>query len=152
MAIRVDVEVNAGEAIRYLQRAEMRADNVTPVFEWAKNELERSNRANFAANGLPAGRAWRPLDAEYGSWKSERFPGAGMLVRSGKLFRSLTDLKGAGNVIRPRSAEFGTTVEYAKFHQQGTRHMPKRQIVFEPPLFARRLASRTADWIVEGDV
>ena len=152
MALNVHIDVDADKAIRAFAMMKERSDNLTPVFLWAKEELELANAANFAANGLPTKRAWSPLDPEYGSWKSKRFPGAGTLVRTGKLFRSLTDMKGSVNVVRPRSAEFGTSVEYAKFHQNGTRHMPKRQVVFEPPLFARKLASRSADWIVEGEI
>jgi len=152
MAAHVKVDVDVADTVIYLTKAEERADNLIPVWRWARQELERSNAANFAQNGLPSGGAWDPLDPKYGAWKSSRFPGAPTLVRTGKLFRSLTELRGLPNYIRKDSAAFGTNVEYAKFHQRGTFKMPKRQIIFEPPGFAFRLAERTADWIVDGKV
>lgn len=72
------------------------------------------------------------------------------MVRTGNLFRSLTNMKGTPSYIARDVAEFGTAVEYAKFHQRGTFRMPKRQIVFEPPLFARNLAARSADYVANG--
>jgi phage gpG-like protein len=46
----------------------------------------------------------------------------------------------------------GTSVEYAKFHQYGTTKMPKRKIVFEPPLFAKKLGGDTVSYIANGEV
>jgi len=152
MTAHIKVDVDVADTVLYLTRVEERADNLIPVWQWARNELERSNAANFAQNGLPSGKAWDPLDPQYGAWKSSRFPGMPTLVRTGKLFNSLTNLKGLPNYVRKDSASFGTNVEYAKFHQQGTFKMPKRQILFEPPLFAFRLAERTNKWIVDGKV
>lgn len=150
MAQKVEFDVFAADSIRYFAMAEMRSKSFVTVFSWARRRLELSNAANFTSNGLPSG-GWAPLDAEYGSWKSVHFPGAPPMVRTGRLFRSLTSLRGAGNVITPTVAEFGTTVQYAKFHQNGTRHMPKRAVVFEPPLFARELGLKAASWVTEGD-
>lgn len=152
MGVNVRVDVDVAETVLYLTKAEERADNMIPVWLWARRELEQANAENFAANGLPSGKAWSPLDPEYGTWKSSRFPGMPTLVRSGKLFNSLTNLRGLPNFVRRDAAAFGTNIEYAKFHQSGTFKMPKRQILFEPPLFAFRLAERMGSWIVDGEV
>lgn len=152
MGQRVEFDVDASRSIAEMTAMGTRAKSFTNVFSWARERLALSNAANFASNGLPSGNAWDPLDPEYGAWKSRHFPGAPPMVRTGKLFKSLTSLRGAGNVITPQMAEFGTTVRYAKFHQDGTRHMPKRQIVFEPPLFARELGDKVARWVNDGDV
>lgn len=146
----VNIEVDAKAAIARMRNMSTRADNYIPVFIWARQELERSNAANFTANGLPSGKAWAPLDPQYGSWKSTRFPGAPTMVRTGNLFRSLTNMRGLPSFIRRDTAQFGTDVEYAKFHQTGTSKMPKRQIVFEPPMFAKRLAANIGSYVVDG--
>jgi phage gpG-like protein len=73
------------------------------------------------------------------------------MQQTGKLFRDLTSLNGAPNEINPTNATFGTKIEYAKFHQYGTTRMAKRQIVFEPPMFARELADKAAKHIVGSD-
>jgi phage gpG-like protein len=69
---------------------------------------------------------------------------------SGRLKDSLVRLDGPANKIRLMSAEFGTDVEYAKFHQYGTTRMAKRQIVYEPKGFARTLAEHTGEHVVYG--
>lgn len=147
-----DVKIyGAKEAIAKLYLMEQRSDKLQLVFEEAKAKLAASNAANFAANGLPSG-GWSPLDPQYGAWKSTRFPGAPPMVRTGALFRSLTTLSDSVNQVRGSSAQFGTSVEYAAFHQRGTRHMPKRQVLFEPPLFARDIAVDTGRFIVDGEI
>jgi phage gpG-like protein len=148
--IRIDVDVNYSQALRRLAQIKARAQNVTPVLRWARSRMERANAANFAANGVPSGGAWDPLSPKYGAWKSANFPGRPTLQRNGKLFRSLTNMKGAPSYIKPVDAQFGTSVKYAKFHQTGTRFMPKRQIVFEPAGFSFALAERTASYVANG--
>lgn len=64
--------------------------------------------------------------------------------------RSLTNLFGPPNDIDATSATFGTRVEYAKFHQYGTKYMPARKIVFEPRGFANDLASKAATYVANG--
>lgn len=146
----VDVDVDGvPTAIAYLQGMKIRMDDYSVPFAGARQLLAAHNAENFTSNGLPVG-GWSPLDAQYGSWKSRNFPGAPPMVRTGKLFESLTSLRGGVNVVRPTSAEFGTTVEYAKFHQYGTNKMPKRQLIFDPPEFAKVFSERVAKWVAEG--
>lgn len=150
MSVSIEVEVDMAKALKRINGIEARSYNFSSVLRWAGDELEKANAANFAQNGLPSGDAWSPLDPQYGAWKSRNFPGRGTLVRSGNLFRSLTNMKGSPSYISRLTAEFGTSVDYAKYHQHGTFKMPKRQVVFEPPLFAKRLASKAADYMANG--
>ena len=150
MAINIDVEVDMAQAMMRLKGMELRASNFTPVFISAREDLEKANAANFASNGLPSGKAWAPLDPGYGSWKSKNFPGRTTLVRTGRLFRSLTSMKGTPSYITPNIAEFGTSIEYAKFHQYGTPKMPKRQIVFHTPVFVKTTANNAGQYVANG--
>ena len=68
--------------------------------------------------------------------------------RTGALFNSLARLRGSPNDIGLREATFGTNIEYAKYHQNGTWKMPKRLIVFEPVGFKRELGDRGAAHII----
>lgn len=136
--VRIDIDVDIDDAIDMLNRMDQRAKNFRPVFGWARRELQRANRENFTSNGLPTG-GWDPRTRDY-AWP--------LLRKSGKLFRSLSSLRGAPNEISPTFAIFGTSIEYAKFHQTGTRDMPKRQIVFSPPGFAKELGREAARHIV----
>lgn len=123
--------------------AAMQARGLTfqPVFYRARDQLERANRANFAASGFLVGGWQRRKDAY--AWP--------LMRRTGRLFNSVANLRGPANVITPKYAQFGTNVDYAKFHQYGTRDMPKRAILFNPRRFGEDLASNAADWIVRGD-
>lgn len=143
----VKVNVDQAAVQANLGRMSARARNFMSVFRWARDELRKANAANFASNGLPAG-GWAPLDAEYAAWKAVNFPGAPPMQRGGRLLRDLTTLSGSGNRIGLTSAEFGTTVEYAKFHQYGTTKMPARKVVFSPPGFAAELGQHAASHIV----
>lgn len=150
MAVSIEVNVDMADAMARLKAMQIRSQDFTKVLLWSRDELEKSNAANFAANGLPSGRAWSPLDPGYARWKSANFPGRPTMVRTGRLFRSLTSMKDSPSFIRRDVAEFGTNVEYAKFHQYGTSKMPKRQVVFEPPVFAKRLALKSGDYVANG--
>lgn len=146
--MRVMVRCDNRQAMRRLDSMEAAAKDFRIVFEWARKELAKANAANFSASGLPVG-GWSPLKAKYSSWKSRNFPGAPIMVQDGSLRRDLTTLRGPANEIRRTRATFGTSIEYAKFHQYGTSKMAKRQIVFEPPLFAKALAEQAKKHIVD---
>jgi phage gpG-like protein len=147
MALEISIESDA--ASRKLKQIATRAGTILPLYPKVKEYLKTANASNFASNGLLTG-GWDPLDPGYSAWKASRFPGAPPLVRSGKLFSSLATLNNSANRAGNTEFEFGTTVEYAKFHQYGTEKMPKRQIVFVPAGFAKWLASNVGTWIVEG--
>ena len=131
-----------------LEAMDSAAKDFRIVFEWARRELAKANAANFTASGLPVG-GWSPLKPKYASWKARNFPGAPIMVQGGALRRDLSTLRGPANDIRKTSAKFGTSIEYAKFHQYGTTRMAKRQIVFEPPLFSKQLAQKAKRHIVD---
>ena len=147
--IEFDTEFNTQPLKRDINGMERRSKDFSPVFERIRDDLERSWAGNFTANGLPVG-GWAPLDAEYGSWKAAHYPGAPTLVQTGKLFKSLSSLRGNPNEIHARRAVFGTDIEWAKFHQMGTNKMPKRQIIFEPAEAHVRWGDWAAEYMLEG--
>jgi phage gpG-like protein len=149
--VKIDISTKGlGSMILSLEKKAARAQNFIPIFPKAKAEIALSTAANFTSNGLLVG-GWSPLDAEYGSWKMTRFPGAPPLVRTGKLFASLTSQNMASTNVGPKSFTIGTNVEYAKFHQYGTTKMAKRKILFVPEAFAKKFANDAAQWVNRGD-
>ena len=137
MGVRITVDDRSAQ--RLLKGMQRRSVNMRPVLKDGRDMLEQANRANFAANGLPSGSPWAARRRE------EKWP---LMRRTGKLFNSLSRLRGSPNDIGLREATFGTNVEYAGFHQNGTRKMPKRLIVFEPIGFKARLSEKAASHIV----
>lgn len=145
---RITMRCDNRRALKRLEQMDAAAKDFRIVFQWARAELAKANAANFSSSGLPVG-GWSPLKAKYASWKSRNFPGTPIMVQSGSLRRDLTTLRGPANEINRTRARFGTSIEYAKFHQYGTTRMAKRQIVFEPPLFAKQLAEQAKKHIVD---
>ena len=138
--IRVRASIDMHGTDDKLRAMSLRAHDFVPVFEKARLSLGRYNAENFTTGGLPVG-GWAPRQ-EVAFWP--------LMIKTGELMGSLTSLTGPPNVIRPMSATFGTAVEYAKFHQSGTRRMPSRQIVFEPKGWAAEIARDAASHIVNG--
>ena len=151
-AVSIHVRIDADKAERFLKGMSKRSSNLKPVFDWAQRELEKANAENFTASGLPSG-GWAPLSASYSAWKLSHFPGDPIMVRgNGKLFRSLADLNNSARVVNDMSAEFGTTVEYARFHQYGTTKMPARKLVFEPVGFSQELGRQIEQHIINDNM
>ena len=151
MGVNIRIKVDAAKAIRHMEFMKQRSQDFRIVFQWAKRELQRANALNFTSEGLPVGE-WDSLSPRYAAWKSVNFPGRKILQRTGRLMDSLVRLDGPENRINFKTAHFGTEVSYAKFHQYGTTKMPKRQIVYEPPLFARELARRVGRYVVDAEI
>lgn len=151
MSSRIVIKVDAAKAILRLRMMKKRANDMKPVFWRAKQWLRFANEENFRQAGLPSG-GWSPLDPQYAAWKRAHEPGAGTMVRSGRLFRSLASLDGPPNRIDVMDATFGTSVEYAKFHQYGTSRMAKRKVVFEPTGFAHRFGEVAAVYVCHGNI
>jgi len=141
MKIHLDISCDADAAIARLQSMQNRSQDFRPVLRDARSTLEKANESNFATGGLPVG-GWKPRTRDY-AWP--------IMKRSGKLLSSLTNLRGNPNKIEKTEAEFGTSVEYAKFHQYGTERMPARKIVFNPTGFSEDLARKAAKWVVRGN-
>ena len=151
MKIDIGVKVTGDKkAIARMLAMYARTQAFNTVLLKAKQQLKAANAANFTSNGLPVG-GWSPLSPTYAAWKATRFPGAPPMVRTGKLFASLSGATQSFEIMTNKSFSVGTSVEYAKFHQYGTTKMPKRKIVFEPPLFAKKLAADAADWVANGE-
>lgn len=140
--MRVQIHIEKDEVENALEEMQKATMDLRPVFRKAEKDLADIYTRHFATNG--SGK-WKPLDAEYGSWKSANYPGRPTLVQSGNLFRTIRKF----NVreINNTSATFGTDAKVAKFHQYGTWSMPKREIIFEPPMFAKKLALDIAEHI-----
>ena len=98
--------------------------------EIAKDFREKLMPAQFNTQGSHGGSGWPPLSPNYAAWKAKNYPGAPILVRSGLLRESLEKNNAYSIVdIQPKSMNIGSRVNYAIFHQQGTRKLPQRKII-----------------------
>tara|TARA_Y100000310_G_scaffold296063_1_gene328006 strand:- start:291 stop:800 length:510 start_codon:yes stop_codon:yes gene_type:complete len=109
--------------------------NLKPAFEDIADDFYRNEREMFARSGAVGGgfRRWKPVNATYARRKAEQGFGSKILVRTGRLRSSLTSRGGDNHLkIGKLQMSIGTTVPYAKYHEHGTRKMPKRSILRIP--------------------
>lgn len=96
---------------------------------------ERIDNA-FESKGGSIGKKWAPLSPAYALWKGRHFPGRPLLVRTGRMKRSLTDSTSRDMIFSRKGGRqliIGTRVFYAKYHQYGYRKdSPKRVLPARP--------------------
>lgn len=93
--------------------------------------LEQEVRGQFRARGRgPHVGKWAPLSPAYAKWKRKRYPGKGILERTGSLKEGLTESSSpfADRSYSAVMMNFGTIgVLHASFHQGGTENgLPAR--------------------------
>ena len=99
----------------------------------------------FATKGSGIGHPWPALSRKYAAYKSAKYPGRPLMVRSGKLANSLTnetDRNFLFSNASGRSLTLGTRVKYAKYHQQGVQgRLPARPLVVATKRLAENVAA-----------
>lgn len=115
---------------RQLQGIQDDVKDFRPAFELIYAEFLETESKQFGAEGSFEGNSkWAPLSEDYETWKSRHFPGKPILELHGNLKRSLTERSAPGAVYRAsdKDLEMGTSINYAIYHQRGTRKMPARK-------------------------
>lgn len=73
---------------------------------------------------------WAPLSVKYAAWKAIHYPGQPILVRTGALKASMTQLGAPGNItiITKTGAVFGSSISYGIYHDsdQPRSRLPRR--------------------------
>ena len=124
--------------------------NLGPVYRGpVYNIFKTFIKAHFSSEGGYSGEQWAPLSPTYAAWKAKHYPGRGILQREGRLYNSLSAQSG-DTIFRvtPTSAEFGTKVPYAVYHQaedRGAAPFPRRAVI---PPFTRAELTRIKDAIL----
>jgi phage gpG-like protein len=106
------------------------SDNLLPAFNQIARVFREAESEQFDSLGARGGTEWPPLSTRYRKWKEKRYPGRPILVLSGRTRESLTRRTGDSYFTADsHRMTIGTKVPYARFHQSGTRRMPKRPII-----------------------
>lgn len=103
---------------------------------------------DFVSEGAHSGSRWAALSPAYAAWKRRHAPGRGILVLSGAMKASLVG-EGPGAIVRltATTADVGTSVPYALFHQRGTRRMPQRPPMRITPRFLEVVGADMNRWV-----
>jgi len=77
---------------------------------------------NFDAQGSTLGEPWQRLSPKYAAWKAKRYPGKGILVRTGKMRKSFRDS------VTSVSATLTNPTPYFRYHQSNASRgtLPRR--------------------------
>lgn len=116
--------------IKNLDDIVTRGSNLQPAMEAIGEYLLGSTRRNFEAQGRP--KRWQRLAPTTIADRGRKgYPPTPILIRSGKLFRSLTQKGAPGLVLqaRPKSLKYTSRVPYFEVHQKGGDHIPQRMMI-----------------------
>jgi phage gpG-like protein len=84
-------------------------------------EIEIRIKKQFQSEGEAYGEEWQPVKESYLQWKRKKGFSSKTLHKTGRLSQSFS------SVVMPFQAVIGTEVEYAIYHETGTKKMPARQ-------------------------
>lgn len=134
---------------RELLRLVGRVDNVEPAMDSILRQIRSGEQRQFNSQGGYGSGGWQPLAPS----TLDRKSASGIDPRilhgaTGALERSLTG-SGDGNiaVTRHDGLDFGTTVDYAKYHQQG-RGVPMRKVAQFPDSARRHWIKTIQDHVL----
>lgn len=143
----IKVDVDSTRLIQKLDGLSLGLKDLTPVWDKIHEMFIAFIKRVFESEGGYIGEAWAPLSPAYAHWKARHTANKGILQLRGRLYGSLTEPRHSDHIFRsgPSFMEAGTRVPYAKFHQTGTRRMPRR-----PPVkpFSRVEGEAAADIVL----
>lgn len=120
----------------------VRSRDLGPIKREFATIVNQSTERRFASRGP----GWPPLADETLRQKA----GSQLLVDTGKLKRAVTNQAVSQSSQDELVAVPKPEVPYARFHQYGTRNMPKRKIVELRPSEQRQVAKLVEQYIAKG--
>ncbi len=132
------IEIPGAEESRLIMRLDglsRKVEDLRPFWRQVVSMLWAYEREVFSRRGAYDGlTAWAQLRRSYWVRKAKTHPGAGILIRSGRLLRSLTGGPENIAIAEPQALIFGTRVPYAIYHQFGYTARDGSPVPSRPPL------------------
>lgn len=120
-----------------LRKVARSADNIEPVWARFGLYLSRQVARQFSSRGAFFGTPWKPLTAKYRLAKRRSGGGSRLLVQSGQLRESFVGRPMRIEKYMGDSAEYGSDLDKAIWHQRGTHRNGKRVNPPRPMLVVR---------------
>lgn len=147
-SIKIRISVDDGGLKEKLLGMSARARDYHIPLRASGERVKEFSRSNFFTEGGGVG-GWAPLQPEYAAWKAVHYGPLPILVRTGALAESIVGARGVPVEVDSHKMDVRLPgIEYAKFHQYGTRQMAARPIVITPPGFARMASKDVADYLM----
>lgn len=119
-------------AVRTLRGIARNAADLRPAFDEMIDLFSTWNKDQFRTKGFGYGNErWAPLSPLYSDWKDRTYGLLPLMMRTGDLRKSLQIRSAPGHVEKINEHGFvaGTSIEYARYHQDGTPKMPQRRLI-----------------------
>lgn len=150
--MRIEISALGVEAVsRDLLRYADHATDLTPVMQNVADMLHDVERQQFASQGAHGSGGWAELADSTRRRKAALGQDPRILHATGALLESLTGGSGEVSVPRPDGLDFGSTLPYARLHQDGTSRMPARPPVQLAEQDRRKVIREIQRYILEGD-
>jgi len=137
----ITISIDDRSVLDLLSQLTARLDDMTPVWNEIGMEIEGRVSARFETERDPGGQPWTPWSES----TRKTYPKAGngrILDRLGDMLGSLNHQADADGVT------IGFGVDYAIYHEYGTKHMPRRGLLMDYPE-ARRLTPEDEQSILD---
>lgn len=156
----IKISFDSSDVLKKLNEKILAATDLRPVLLEIRGQAGNTNpmtviggiKTAFVSKGGSSVFSWPELTQPYASRKFKEFGAAPLLVRTGSLYKSLTEPGADGNVelFSWRKMVYGTAVPYAGFHQTGTSVMAQRRFANVSPDQLKRWKSLISAYITEG--
>lgn len=135
MALKISLNIEGyKEAVQALSDVKDVIVDFKPVLQDISTYLLGQFAADFTTRGQLIGENWPPLSPKYQLWKANKFPGAGILERTGFMAGAF-ELE-----VGDTEAVISNLAPYANFHQQdddgpaGGGKIPRRRFMAVGPI------------------
>ena len=147
--LKLNTNFDMRKALKTLAGVSKRANDLRPWFDKVARALVVSQITNFATQGSLDG-GWPPLSPKYGLWKAANEAGRPTMVSTGKLLASVSSKDKLVQSMTGKTMKLGSDVNYAHFHQSGTKNMPKRKVVVLPESVIDALKKDLSMYVAHG--
>ena len=120
-------------------------ENLSPLWDRFSDELVEIDQERFDTRGYGE---WPALAASTLAQKAAHGFPLDPMIRTRALIESLTN-EGQAATKGPKQFIWGTSVEYAAYHQAGTDRMPQRKVLEIRTEDRRRLEHEMVSWLNE---
>lgn len=141
----IDIQLDDREVREALARLQARLADLSPVMSAIATALEAGVEKRFETATDPAGRPWAPLKpstlaAYLARGKGNRKKDGSLSKKGRERLASRRPLYDTGDLLRSVSSSFtrsearvGFAVDYAAYHEYGTKKMPRRGLLMADP-------------------
>lgn len=143
---------NGGGTKRKIRDIRIRVNNPEAMWPKVGRVVAQQTRKQFTSKGSYFGTPWRPLTPAYRAWKISHGYSRSILVQTGEMRASFTNLPMDVMEMHGNRAKFGSRNQKAVWHHHGTHYHgkqvnPPRPILFNNPVLEEAVVTKVREYI-----